>query len=340
MLCEVEVMSLTRILRATLILSISTAFGQNPSGLDVLHRLAQADGVAYRALRDEVLATNRPAWDVSGAAANSWEQGVAASALNARERSPQDFARWDAQSPQLKASGHWFAPGALSGNDYVAFLLEKIWKPLHPKDTERALNDLALRMSEADARSGDTALWIAIWEDCPIELLREIAIYYLAARSDLDALAIAASVLRDHDHPKAVRRQHRCLYGLQSSELPSATTLVIQEWEHFKSNSALSGKALAILGASSNVRARQVVYAEALDPTNEEMLRHDALLSCSLRRHTGDREFLQEFLTSVTSLRLKRQVVSDLASNFPYEWIRPIMLDILRSSTDGLLVPK
>ena len=315
---------------------VDTPSTMSGSEFDILRRLAAMEGSQYLALRREILDHHNSPWNVAEASGESWELGVAAFVVNARQQSGARFARWDAREPRLSAAGEWYSLACDSPDDELAFLLEKVWKPIDPLDRTRALNDLSDKLGKWSARAGDARMWRAIWEQCPVERLREMSLFFLAASGDPAVLGVVAAVLSNREDPQAERLQGRCVAGLWYSELPEAAELLLAEWDYLKQDRTLARNALGALASSPDSRARQAVYQMAMDLNNPEWMRYEAVVKCSIRSHTGDRAFVEKFLGEVESLKLKREVVMALGK-FPLVDVRSALREVLRHTNDAQL---
>jgi len=322
------------ILCYSFVVGTSVAELQTIDDLDALRRLVVAERAAYPRLRHELLSKNGGPWNVALASGESWELGVAAFVLNSRRASPGDFATMDAEKPGHYANLQNYRFRGVPLVHQLAFLLEKIWRPLDAEDRARAVNDLGLRLSSGSTAIGESQLWLSIWEQCPIERLRQFSVLFLAASNDPGVLDAIGEVLRTHDEPSIWQTQAYCLMGLWTNELPEAAELVLAEWDRLKRDRGLAEKALGALAASPSPKAREAVYAFAMKPENPEWLRHESVVGCSLRRHPGDREFVERFLTEVDSVKLKRKVLADLGA-LPLADVRPALLGVLRESSDS-----
>lgn len=296
-----------------------------PSGsgsIQDLSRLLRAEGAAYPRLRTETLQKTPGPWDVAQASQESWELGILAFALNARLRDSDTFARWDENAYRGRADilGWIYRFRGGSTADAVAFLLEAGVKPPQGVRQEYPMSELLGRLQHSSvyAGIGHPALWRVIWQDCSFKWLREASLFFLASGGDPDALDIVAEVLRDQQTADAKQLKVRCFSGLVYSESEQAKDLVIEEWDRLKADS-LHTYAIGVLSTSSNPRAREILYGLALDTTESETSRRDAIEALSTRPHVGDKAFLGKFFSEVESVRLERKVLTYIWKWFPLE---------------------
>lgn len=322
---------------------LSNSEASQPQPLQIPSNLAplvSAEGNDYIRLRDELIAGSSVDWRVDAASETSWELGVLVFVLNNRRTSTQEFVVWDAYEPDgMNIRGRWYRLRTGSVDARIAFLLEKVLKPIVNNDRKYALNDIDCIIGNGCCRfdNPNVPMWRAIWERCPISELRKLALLAIASSSDPSVLDIITDVLRDHEHPEAFSVRALCLGALTRSTLSEVGDLVLNEWEHLKAMS-LDNHALGVLCGNPNSRARQFVRSLALDANNPDGMRKNIVAWCSNRRFPGDREFLERFLRKCESLKLRRMVVRDLGTEYPLEWIRGPLRDILLSVSDTELV--
>ena len=191
-----------------------------------LMRLGESDGVDYLRERDALLAGHPTQWDVDAAAARSWEAGLTAFILNARLSEKERFVKWDAQRPLVQITGRYYALPGASVEIGLAFLLEKMWKGPTAKEREWAYKDLQLIRAKFTVGLGNTALWRAIWENCPDDRFKVIVILYIASSNDPTVIDIIQEVLQAaEDRPLGAK--HRCLLGLWHSPRDDAAEAVL-----------------------------------------------------------------------------------------------------------------
>ena len=139
-----------------------------------LARVVEGEGNEYVRLRDALLDAATGHWDVTAAADQSWECGLAAFILNERLADKESFDFLDAQHPRLRADMSYYRLSR-SANANVAFLVEKMWKApagqedkrwaaSPEKEKEYAYETLVLLRGERYASAGETALWKTIWK--------------------------------------------------------------------------------------------------------------------------------------------------------------------------------
>ncbi|UCC32300.1 MAG: hypothetical protein JSU86_08460, partial [Phycisphaerales bacterium] len=329
-------MTLLQLIQIFLAAGVVAPVVQQAGNLDTLRRVATAEAAEYLRVRQDVLAHSHAQWNIAEAAAESWEIGVAAFVLNARRVSPESFQRMDAVQPRRDITGRSYTLPEPSVENRVAFLLEKAWKPVEEGDRARGLSDLRLGLRKGTGRVADPAMWRAIWEECPIERLREISLFLLASSSDLAVLGIVAGVMAEHGDAGTKRLQALCLTGLLDSELPEAGELVLTQWEYLRQEQTLAEKALAVFGANVSERARSFVHGLALDEDQEEWLRARAAVSCCLRPHPGDPAMFRKFLAGPGSIKMKAKVLKGMQgrNGYPLDPLRPVLREIIITSDD------
>lgn len=166
--------------------------GQAVDELELLLPLVAAEASEYPKLRDEILKQRKEPWDVASASGESWELGVGAFVLNARQHSAELFDNWDREIPRRSHRGNWYRLPGGSRTQRIAFRLERVWKPRDATDADRCLSDLREFLGRTYAGLADNAMWRAIWEGCPIEPLRDVSVFFLASSSDRNALNVIA----------------------------------------------------------------------------------------------------------------------------------------------------
>jgi len=331
-----------RLITFTVVLTAFQAQRSFAGSLEDLNRLVRVDGADYVALRKEILGATSDPWDVGTAAKLSWKHGIIAFALNGRLGMPDAYTHWDEHARQSRAdiAGrlYRFDRGGTTA-DTVAFLLEQSLKPQEGVEKQYAMGELLgrLQWAKSYAGIGNTEMWRAIWEECPYERLREASVFFLACSGDPEVQDILAGLLRDPDSPETRQLKVRCLTGLFHSESERAKALVLEEWDRLKSESLL-GSAIAVLSTSADPRARELIYAVALDPLESIPTRRDTIAKLSNLHHRGDRAFLGRFFSEVDSVKLKREVLGSLWPRFPLDVYRSVVRDILETSSDPKLV--
>jgi len=304
-----------------------------------LGRLASSDGDEYVHLRNSLLDQQAEPWNVCAAADHSWDFGLAAFILNERAAAREVFERWDKQEPRLYASGCWYklnrSPHSGTASAITAFLLEKIWKGI-PTEAHRKYAFETLTGIAKD--TGVTVLWRAIWENSPDERLRYAALGRLCADSDPSVGPIIKEFLQGDDVLVAgYKVKGRCLAGLASNDSERAKDFVLDAWDHLKSQRYLQS-AIGVLSTSSNPRARELMYAVAMDAAESMLTRRDTIARLSNLPQAGDRAFLKKFFTEVKSEQLKREVLSYIPQWFPLDMYRQPIREILRTSSDPKVV--
>ncbi len=327
-------MTLLQLIQILLAAGAAAPAVQEAGNLDTLRRLAAAEGPEYLQAREEVLQHSRAPWNIHEAAAESWELGVAAFVLNARQASPQSFQRMDAVRPRRDITGRSYTLPEPSVHNQVAFLVEKAWKPVEEGDRGRGLSDLRLGLGKGTGSVADPAMWRAIWEECSIERFREISLFFLASSSDLGVLGIVADVLAERGDAGTKRLQALCLTGLLDSELPEAGELVLTQWEYLKQEQSLAEKALVVFGANGSERARRFVHSLALDEDQEEWLRARAAVGCCLRPHPDDANMFRKFFGGPGSIEMKTKALWAIGGSggCPRDSIRPVLREVITTS--------
>ncbi|UCC32015.1 MAG: hypothetical protein JSU86_06995, partial [Phycisphaerales bacterium] len=301
-----------------------------------LMRLGESDGVDYLRERDALLAGQPTQWDVDAAAARSWEAGLAAFILNGRLGESEAFAKWDAQRPILRANLRYYDWAGASVEEGLAFLLEKMWKGATAKEREWAYNDLQLIGAKFTVGVGNTALWRAIWENCPDDRFKAIVILYIASSDDPTVQPIIVEVLDDGNDAVPLGFKYRCLQGLRYRDTEQTVDAILDGWDQLTSERAWTEKALAALCANGGKRARQFVHGLALSPDQDEWTRADAAAGCCLRPHPDDPDMFRKFFTGPGSVKMKTKALKGLRGRnaYPLEPIRPVLREIITTSDD------
>ena len=136
------------IIRMLVAFGVGVSVAQGAGDLDTLRRAAAAEGAEYLQFREEVLKQSHAPWNISEAAAESWELGIAAFVFNTRQASPEAFQRMDALRPRRTITGRSYTLAEPSVENRVAFLIEKAWKPIEQGDCGRGLSDLRLGLGK------------------------------------------------------------------------------------------------------------------------------------------------------------------------------------------------
>lgn len=325
----------------------ATLFAATAAGDDFaeLARLTQADGEQYITLRNSLLARHIEPWDVSGAAAQSWEFGIAAYILNRRMKEKEAFKRLDDAHPASYVSVNGYGRLSRSPEANTAFLLEKLWKAPHGKgdewlritpdqDRQYAYNTLA--QSRHFRRAGETALWKAIWEQSEDDRFRFVAIRQVCADPDPSVQPIILQVLHHEDVDLGPDFKYRCLSGLVRRDTEETVDAIFGALDVLR-NANRMDFAIAVLAANGSTRARPFVHEFILNPENHERRRVEALAKCCNRPHPDDVSVFRKFLASEVSKRVKADAVRSLSS-CPLDLIRPFLGEILMEWDDHELV--
>lgn len=318
-------------------ISILACVGASPpehtSDFIALRRVLSSQGKEYLRLRDQILDISDASWDVSQAANESWELGVAAFVLNARRAAPGDFKRMDGQEPRLYANLTWYAIRTKSIEHHVAFLLEKVWKPVGSEDKRRALNDLGLSMGSSVVGIGHVDMWLSIWEQCTNEGLREFALFLLSSSSDANALDIVEEVLTETDE-STIRLKSISLLGLRSASSDAAVDIIMNSWQTFQRHLGLRETALGTLGFYGSTRARHFVYDVALDQDMDDSTRAAAMGACCIQPHSTDSDMFVQFIRQAGSEKLKAKGLHAL-QRCPLENVRAAVHEAVRIPSDS-----